>query len=136
MNRKPESWDHLKDPGRGADTQALRQAHQDPHDQFHRRLLAMKNRAVRFQKVPVAAEAVELPPRATTGMPIRPQIVEPQPAAIVTSGVGTKVPRGIHYTGMAVGWRHGIGPYRRRWSGIRGRLLTQGTGRFVRQARL
>src|SRR5262245_19597498 len=97
--------------------------------------LPMKHRAVMLRKKAAAAAAVQLPPRAATGMASGPQVVEPQPAAIVTNGVGTKVPRGVHGIGAAVGWRHRIGPYRRRWRGIRGRLLTQGTGRFVRQAR-
>ena len=83
-------------------------------DQFHLGLLAMKNRAVMLRKKAVAAKAVELPPGATTGMPIGPQVVQPEPAAIVTVEMQTKVPGGIDGTGAAVGWRHGIGPSRRR----------------------
>ena len=93
----------------------------------------MKNRAVRFQKVPVAAEAVELPPRAATGMTIRPQIVEPQPAAIVTMEMGTKVPGGIDLTRSPVGWRYGSGPYWRRGSALHRLLLTKRTVGLVRQ---
>src|SRR5215813_2685183 len=88
---------------------------------------------VRFQKVSVAAEAVELAPWAATGMPIRPQIIEPQPAAIVAMAMGTKVPGGIDLTRPPVGWRHGSGPYRRRGSALHGLVLTQRTVGLVRQ---
>ena len=66
---------------------------------------------------------------------IGPQIVHPQPAAIVTLGVRTKVPRSVHTTGALVCWRHGIGPLRGRWRRLAGRLFTQRTVRLVRQAR-
>src|SRR5215468_657593 len=62
------------------------------------------------------------------------QIVQPQPAAIVTMAVGTKVPRRIHRPGAAVRERHGSGPDRRGESGLPGRLVTQHTGRLVGQA--
>ena len=68
-------------------------------------------------------------------MTIGPQVVQPPPAAIVTRGVRTKVLRGVDGTGTAVRERHGIGPSRRRWSALLGRLFTQGTGRLLRQAR-
>src|SRR4029450_4282063 len=72
---------------------------------------------------------------AAIGMAIRPQVIQPQPPAIVTSGVGTKVHRGVHRPGAAVRGGHGIGPSRRRWSRFAGRLVTQHTARLVRQAR-
>jgi hypothetical protein len=62
------------------------------YNQFHRRLFAMKHRAVMLWTIPVAAEAVKLPPRATTRMAMGSQVVQLQPAPIVTIGVGTKVP--------------------------------------------
>ena len=62
--------------------QAFGQARQHAPDQLHRRLLAMKDRAVMLWEIPVAAEAVELPPRAATGMAIGPQIPQPSPTAI------------------------------------------------------
>src|SRR5262245_1099626 len=67
-------------------------------------------------------------------MAIGPQIVQPLPAAIITRGVGTKVPRGVYDTGASVRWRHGIRPLRRRWSVFSGLLLTQRTVGLVRQA--
>lgn len=73
-------------------------------------MLAMNKRAVMFWTIPVAANAVELPPRAATGMTIGPPVVQPQPTAIVTLGVGAKVHGGVHRPGTAVRWRHGIGP--------------------------
>src|SRR5262249_53012267 len=125
----------LNHAGGGPNAYPLGQARQDAHDQFSCRLLAMKDRAVGFQKIPVASEALQLSPRAATGMAISPQVVEPQPAAIVTSGVGTKVHRGVHGTRASVGGGHGIGPDRRRWSALPDFWLTQDTVGLVRQAR-
>src|SRR4029453_14463637 len=45
--------------------------------------------------------------------------------------VGTKVHRGVHRPGAAVRARHGIGPDRRRWIGLPGRLFTQHTVRLI-----
>src|SRR5438132_164625 len=88
----------LKDPGGGPNAQPLGQARQDADEQLHRCLLAMKNCPMMLRKIPLAPEAVQLPPGATTGMAIRPQIVEPQPAAIVTVPMGAKVHGGLHGT--------------------------------------
>ena len=78
---------------------------------------------------------MELPPLAAAGMSIGPQVVQPQPTAIVTIEMRTKVPGGIDSTGAAMGERHGIGPWRRNWSIFRGLLFTQGTVGCVRQTR-
>src|SRR2546422_7692943 len=94
----------LQDPRGRPHAQAFGQARQPAHDQLHRRLLAMKDRAVMLWEIPVAAEAVELPPRAATGMAIGPQIPQSSPTAIGTIGVGTKGHRGVHGTGAAVRW--------------------------------
>src|SRR5262245_26000828 len=94
----------------------------------------MKNRAMMFGKVAIARGTVQLPPGATMGMAIGPQIVQPQPAAIVTMAVGTKMHRRIHRPGAAVRERHGIGPWRRRWRRLPDLLCTQRTVRLVRQA--
>ena len=48
--------------------------------------------------IPVAAEAVQLPPEAATGMAVGSQVVQPQPTAIVTLGVGTKVHGGHKFS--------------------------------------
>ena len=66
-------------------------------------------------------------------MTIRPQIVQPQPTAVVTAEMGTKGHRGVHGAGAAVRFGYGIRPSRRRWRGGRGLWLTQGTMRFVGQ---
>src|SRR5262245_49592200 len=63
----------------------------------------MKERAVMFGKVALARGAVQLPPGAAIGMAIGPQVAQPEPAAIVTTGVGTKVHGGIHRPGAPVG---------------------------------
>src|SRR5215471_2835884 len=103
-------------------------------NELHRGLLAMKNRTVVLGKIAVARGALELPPGAATGMAVGPQVVQPQPTAIVTIGVGTKMPRGVHRPGAAVRARHGSGPDRRRWIGLPGLLFTHHTVRLVRQA--
>jgi hypothetical protein len=89
---------------------------------------------VKFGKIAVTRGAVQLSPGATTGMTIGPQVVQPSPAAIVTLGVGTKVPRGVHGTGTSVRWGHGSGRHRRRWFAMRGISFTQGTMGLFRQA--
>jgi hypothetical protein len=66
-------------------------------------------------------------------MTIGPQVVQSPPAAIVTLGVGTKVHRRIYCPGAAVRSGHGIGPSRRRWRSLAGRLVTPRTVRLVRQ---
>jgi hypothetical protein len=81
----------LKDAGGGANASSLRQAGQHVDDQLHRCLLAMKDGAVMFWDIPVAADAVELPPGAPTGMTISAQVVSPEPTAIGTLGVGTEM---------------------------------------------
>src|SRR5215831_12708737 len=95
----------------------------------------MKQRAMGLEKIAFAGETLELPPGAAIGMAIGAQIVQPQPAAIVTRGVGTKVHRGVHGPGAAGRERHGSGPWRGRWSRLVELLLTQHTVRLVRQAR-
>ena len=70
---------------------------------------------------------------AATGMAIGAQLAPPSPPAIVSIGVRTKMPGGIHLTRASGGWGHRSGPYRRR-SGIYGLLLTQHTGGLVRPA--
>ena len=50
----------------------------------------MKNRAVMLGKLAGARGAVQRSPGAATGMTIGPQVVQPQPAALGTIGVGTK----------------------------------------------
>src|SRR4029453_19096119 len=95
---------------------------------------AMKHRAMMLGKIGCPRRAVQLPPGAATGMAIGPQVVQSQPAAIITSGVGTKVHGGVYRPGTAVRERHGGGPARRRWRRLAGLLFTQHTVRLVRQA--
>src|SRR5262249_61421211 len=124
----------LEDPSRGADTQALGQTGQDAHNEVDCGLFTVEDRAVGLQKVALASSTVELTPRAAAGMAIGPQIVQPQPAAIVTMAVGTKMLRRSHRPGAAVRERHRIRPARRRWRSLPDLLCTQRTVRLVRQA--
>src|SRR5262249_30090675 len=89
--------------------------------------------AVMFGEIALARGAMQLPPGAAIGMAVGPQIVHPQPAAIVTISVGTKVLRGVHGTGASVRWRPGSGPLRGCWRRLASLALTQGTVRLVRQ---
>src|SRR5262249_32222809 len=107
----------------------------DMHDEADREAIAMAQGAVRLQKVSITAGTVELPPRAATGMAVGPQVVQRQPAAIVTIGVGTNRPRGVHRLWTSVRWGHGIGRQRRRGGGRYGHSPTQSRVRLVREAR-
>src|SRR5262245_35342724 len=95
----------------------------------------MEERAMGFQKVALAPEAVQLSPGTAAGMAIGPQVVQPQPPAIVTIGVGTKMPRGVHRPGAPVRWGPGIGRHRSRGGGMHGVALTQSAVRPLREAR-
>jgi hypothetical protein len=99
----------LKDPSRRADPQTLSQAGQDAHDEIDLGLFAVKHRTVMLGKKGVARGAMDLTPGATTRMPIGPQVVQSQPAAIVTVTVRAEVHCSVHGTGAAVRWRHGSG---------------------------
>src|SRR5215510_12189777 len=94
----------------------------------------MQNGAVMLRKIPEAAEALKLSPGRSIGMTIGPQVVQLQPAAIATAGMGTKVHGRIHGTRAAGRGGHRLGPDRRRWLGLPALLLTQRTVRLVRQA--
>ena len=118
----------LEDPSRGADPQALSQAGQDMYDAFHLGVFAVEEP----WKVALARGAVQLPPGAAIRMAIGAEIAQPEPAAIVTIGVGTKVHRGIHRPGASGRWRHGIGPWRA-LEASRGSLAHTEHRRLVRQ---
>src|SRR6266849_5355104 len=62
--------------------------------------------------------------RAPIGVAIGAQIAEPQPASIRTTGVGTKVHRGVNDTRSSVRRGHGVGGYRTRWLERHRLLLT------------
>jgi hypothetical protein len=52
---------------------------------------------------------VELSPWATTGITIGAEVSQAQPAAIVTGGMWTEMPRGVNLTGAAGGGSIGSG---------------------------
>jgi hypothetical protein len=82
----------------------------------------------------MAPEAVQLPPGTATGMALRPQIGESQPAAIVTVHMGGKSAWRSPLYGATMRWRHGIGPSWRGESARPALLLTSRTVGLVRQA--
>src|SRR5215510_6268677 len=95
----------------------------------------MKDGAVVLRNVASARGTLELPPGAPMGMAIGPQIAPSYPAAVATAGMGTEVPGGVHRAGTAVGRGHRLGWHCRWCVGMHGFVRTQGTRRFVRQAR-
>src|SRR4029450_11496552 len=95
----------------------------------------MKDRTMVLREIALARGTVELSPRSTAGMAVGTQITQPQPAAIPTARMGTKVPRGVHRAGPPVGRGHGVGSYGRGRLGMRSFLRTQGTRGLVRQTR-
>src|SRR5439155_21118284 len=84
----------LEDAGRSADTQALSQAGQDPHDEFDRGLFAVENGAMGLQKIPLARRTVELAPGTAMRMAVGPQIAQTEPAPVVTTGMRTDMAGG------------------------------------------
>src|SRR5215470_985888 len=117
-----------------ADAQALSEAADDVHDEVDRDALAMEQGAVMLGKVPFAGRTVELTPLTPAGMAVGAQVAQPQPAAVVTVRMRTKVPRGVDGPGASVGRGQRLGSYRRRWRGLRRVLVTQDTERLARQA--
>src|SRR5215470_5855285 len=95
----------------------------------------MKDSAVVLRNVASARGTLELPPGATIGMAIGPQIAPSQPTAIATAGMGTEVPGGVPRAGTAVGRGHRLGRHWRGRLGMRRFVLTQGTRWCVLQAR-
>ena len=59
-----------KAPRRGTDTQALSQAGSHVYDSLYGSLFPMEERAMRFQKIPLARHAVKLTPGADARMAI------------------------------------------------------------------
>src|SRR5262249_17036974 len=82
---------------------------QHTDDQLYRQALAIQERAMGLQKVALTRAAIQLAPRAAAGMAIRADVAEPEPAAIVTAGMGAEVHRGVHGTRASLGRRHGGG---------------------------
>jgi hypothetical protein len=122
----------LEDPSGGTDAQPLGEARQGTHDEVHWDPLTMENRAVRLEKIALTSRTVQLPPGAPTGMAVGTQVPEPQPAAIGTTRMGTKMHGGVNHTRASLGWRHGSGAERRGRLGMRHLVFTGGTEGFVR----
>src|SRR5712691_7868392 len=95
----------------------------------------MQRRAVRLEKIALASRAVELPPGATTRMPVGAHVAPIHPAPIVAGGIGAELLRGVHLARASP-----AGEDRQRggrWQGLwgLGRLLTGRTVRLVDEAR-
>src|SRR5205823_6193924 len=116
----------LEHPRGAADAQALSEAADDVHEEVDRDALAMEQGAVMLWKVPFAGRTVELTPLTPARMAVGAQVAQPQPAAVVTVRMRTKVPRGVDGPWASVGRGQRIGAHRRRWRGMCGLVCTQG----------
>ena len=85
------------------------EATDDVHDEVDRDALAMEQGAVMFWKVPFAGCTVELPPLTPAGMAVSAQVAQPQPAAVVTVRMRTKVPRAVDGPRASAGHWHRLG---------------------------
>jgi hypothetical protein len=122
---------NLKHPGRGAHAQAFGHACQHTDDQLDRHPFAMKNGAVRLEEISVTRATIPLPPWTTTGMTMRAQVPQSQPAAIVTARMETEMPRGVNHTRTLVGRWHPIGSQWRLRLGMARVVCTRGTIRSL-----
>src|SRR5262245_36289755 len=98
---------------RGANTETFSQTGQDANDELDRRLFCVEKRVMGLQKVAVARSAMELAPGTTTGMTVGAQIAQTEPPPVITTGMRTKVQRGVNLTGAPVRRGHGGWWYRR-----------------------
>src|SRR5262249_6424783 len=114
----------LEDPCGAANAQARSEAADHVHDEVDRDALAVDTVAMRLQKVAIAAGAVPLPPGATTGMAMGPEVAQAEPAAIATVGSRTELLGGVDLT-PASSCRG-----QQRWRGA-GRLTARRDARFT-----
>src|SRR5262249_31709835 len=78
-----------------------------------------------LRKTHGAGNAAALPPRAAAGMTVGADVAKPQPTAIVTAVVGTKMHRGLNDTRASVGRRHRSRSHGRPGRGLGCLVLTQ-----------
>src|SRR5262249_40544417 len=91
-----------------ADTQSFGQSRDRAHDPLGRVELAIKGRAVRFEKIGITDHAVELPPGPTPRMAVRADIAPSDPAIIRACFVRTVLVMGVYSSGAsALGSDHG-----------------------------
>src|SRR5262249_46308657 len=94
----------------------------------------MQRRAVGLLEIALASRAVELPPGATTRMPVGTQVPQAQPPSIGTAGMRTEVRRGVDLTRAPRGRGHRIGRHRGRWGRQGGIGFTGSTEGFMGEA--
>ena len=96
----------LKDPGRGADAEPFGQCRGGPHQLVRINRLAMKQRAMGFQEMPLAAEAKQVTPASTLGRAVGADIAQAHPTVVRAGGMGTEVTAGIDLSATASGEGH------------------------------
>src|SRR6266571_6371410 len=84
-------WIDLEHPRRAPEAQAFGQTRDDAHDELHRGVFAMKNRAKGFVEIPVTGDTRQLPPKLAAGMPMGAAGAAAAPAVVGTIGVWTEV---------------------------------------------
>src|SRR5262252_2828590 len=89
--------------------------------------------AVRLQEIAFTGGTLQLTPRSPAGMAVRAQIVQSQPAALITADMGTRMPRSVNHTGASVGRGHRLGSPRRRRLRMMRVVCTRGTRGALRE---
>src|SRR5262249_30525515 len=85
---------HLEHAGDRTNAQPCRQRTNRPDEPIGWHPLPVQRRAMRLKKIPATLAAIELSPGAATGMTVGCDMAQPQPATIVTVGIGTEMMRG------------------------------------------
>jgi hypothetical protein len=85
----------LEHPRGAPDAPALGQAGDDPHDEFDRGTLAMKERAKGFEKRAATGDAEQRPPGTAIGMAMGMEIAPSYPSPIGTIRVGAEMGGGV-----------------------------------------
>jgi hypothetical protein len=67
-------------------------------------------------------------------MAVGAQVAQPQPASVITAGMGAKMPGGVDDTGASGGRWHGVRSSWSGWHGMIGVVFPRGALRFLREA--
>jgi hypothetical protein len=100
----------LEDAGDGAETETLGQSCNGPHQRVRINLLAVKQRAMGLEEVPLATETPQLTSVSAVWMAVGAAIAPADPAVVRAGGMGAEVACGIDIPAAAsgedhIGWR-------------------------------
>src|SRR5262245_54144381 len=85
----------LKEPGHGANPEPFSQSSDSQDQPLRADVLAMKERAMRFEEIAATTDAMQLTPGSAAGMAVGAEIAKPCPAPVGTAGLRTTVRRGV-----------------------------------------